>query len=62
MSSNKLTWAKEETLKEMKTAIQIGVKEMYVVVTPGNNGWLPRAFGIIRMSPGSDEKAMRSGL
>ena len=40
---DELARAKEKTSKEMKTAIQAGVKEWYFVVTlPGEQGWLPR--------------------
>ena len=62
MTPSRLDWGKEETRREMKKAIEAGVKEIHVVVTPGNQGWMPRAFGIIPMLPNSDEKSMREAL
>ena len=60
-----LAKAKERATKEtneLRKAIQAGVKELYVVVAPGNQSWIPAPYGVVPMSSDADVASIRTAL
>jgi len=53
---------KKEATKGLQGAIQAGAKEFYVVVTPGNQGWMPKVFAVVPMPAGADVASFREAL
>jgi hypothetical protein len=59
---NEYTEAKKEAAKGLQGALQAGVKEFYVVVTLGKQGWQPKAFAVVPMPAGADAASFREAL
>jgi hypothetical protein len=52
----------ERMLNERRKVVQAGVKEFYIVVTPGNQGWIPRVYGVVPVGAEADIASIRAAL
>ena len=62
VSPSQLASAKKEATKQLARAIRAGLKEWYLIVTPGNQGWQPSMFGVVPIPPGADVAVIRTAL
>ncbi len=54
---------KQRVAKQLHEAIRAGIKEFYVIATPGGQsdvGWMPKVFSVVPLPPDADVTAIRA--